>query len=231
MKPRLLPILAVFALAGVTGRPAVAQQEGAHPHRMDGTAGFHHSFKDAAAWAKAFDAPDRDGWQKPGEILNALHLAPASIVADLGAGTGYFSLKLSRLLPDGKVFAADIEPDMLHYIHERARREHLSNIVPVLAGQDAANLPAPADLILVVDTYHHIDNRVRYFAKLKTSLSPEGRLAIVDFKADAPEGPPKPMRIAPEKVVKELAAAGYVLAETHDFLPRQYFLVFKKGSS
>ena len=80
----------------------------------------------------------------------------------------------------------------------------------------------------MVDTYHHIGNRVQYFTKLKSSLGPNGRLAIVDFKADSPNGPPPQHRIAPEKVAEELDAAGYSLLETHKFLPRQYFLVFRK---
>ncbi len=125
---------------------------------------------------------------------------------------------------------ADVEPDMVRYLGERAQREQLVNLVPVQASADAANLPEPVDLILVVDTYHHIGHRVPYFAKLKSSLRPGGRLAIVDFKADSPIGPPAEHRISPEKVTEELAAAGYKPVESQDFLPRQYFLVFEAGS-
>jgi SAM-dependent methyltransferase len=89
----------------------------------------------------------------------------------------------------------------------------------------------PVDLVLVVDTYHHIENRTSYFAKLKDSLVPNGRVAIVDFEVDAPEGPPPSDRIPPERTIAELDAAGYSLVATHTFLPRQYFLVFQlKGS-
>ena len=102
--------------------------------------------------------------------------------------------------------------------------------MPVQASADAANLPEPVDLILVVDTYHHIGHRIDYFAKLKSSLRPGGRLAIIDFKADSPIGPPVEHRDPPEKVTEELAAAGFTPVESHDFLPRQYFLVFKAGS-
>ena len=148
-------------------------------------------------------------------------------MADVGAGTGYFSVRIAKRIPEGKVFAADVEPDMVRYLGERAQREHVANLVPVQASADAANLPEPVDLILVVDTYHHIGNRIPYFAKLKSSLRPGGRLAIIDFKADSPIGPPVEHRIPPEKVTEELAAAGYALAESQDFLPRQYFLVFR----
>jgi SAM-dependent methyltransferase len=100
-----------------------------------------------------------------------------------------------------------------------------------LSRPDAANLPEPVDLILVVDTYHHIDDRTRYFAGLQSSMRPEGRLLIIDFKADSPNGPPARHRIAPEQVTHELAAAGYALTEILEFLPRQYGLIFKKRDS
>jgi SAM-dependent methyltransferase len=120
---------------------------------------------------------------------------------------------------------------MLRYLRERAHREHLSVLVPVLASAETPNLPEPVDLILVVDTYHHIDNRVAYFAKARESLRPNGRLAIVDFKPESPIGPPAEHRIPPDKVTAELDAAGYSLVATHPFLPRQYFLVFQAKAS
>jgi len=127
--------------------------------------------------------------------------------------------------------AADIEPDMVRYLGERARREHLTNLMPVQASADAANLPEPVDVALVVDTYHHIDHRTQYFAALKSSLRPGGRLVIVDFKADSPSGPPVQHRLSPERVTQELKAAGYTLVDTIQFLPRQYCLIFGNGNS
>jgi SAM-dependent methyltransferase len=190
---------------------------------------FHRSFDDADKWAKEFDNPERDAWQKPEEILEALNLQRTSVVADIGAGTGYFSVRLAKRIPEGKIFAADIEPDMVRYLGERALREHLTNLVPVQASADAANLPDPIDVFLVVDTYHHIGDRIQYFAKLKSSLRTGGRLVIIDFKADSPNGPPAQHRISPQKVTEELKAAGYLLMETLKFLPRQYCLVFAKA--
>ncbi len=137
-------------------------------------------------------------------------------------------MQIAKRIPEGKIFAVDIEPDMVRYLGERAQREHLNNLVPVQASPDAANLPEPADVVLVVDTYHHIANRTQYFAKLKSSLRSAGRLAIIDFKAESPTGPPAQYRISPERVTEELNAAGYSLMETHQFLPRQYYLVFQK---
>jgi SAM-dependent methyltransferase len=197
-------------------------------HHMNG---YQHSFYDAEKWAKEFDDPARNSWQKPDEVLNALHLQRTDRVADLGAGTGYFSARIAKLVPEGKLFSVDIEPDMLRHLRERARHENLSVLVPILASAESANLPEPVDLVLVVDTYHHIDNRIAYFSKLKASLRPNGRLAIVDFKADSPEGPPLEHRISPEKLTAELDAAGFTLVATHPFLPRQYFLVFQAKAS
>jgi cyclopropane fatty-acyl-phospholipid synthase-like methyltransferase len=117
---------------------------------------------------------------------------------------------------------------MVRYLGERAQREHLTNLIPVQASPDAANIPEPVDVVLIVDTYHHIGNRPQYFTKLKSSLRPTARLAIVDFKADSPSGPPAQYRISPERVAEELNAAGYSLMQTLRFLPRQYYLVFQK---
>jgi SAM-dependent methyltransferase len=238
-----LPIIGAFALAlacSASGAasaqtaaepPALHQPMGGHAGHAGSGEGFHHRFDDAEKWAKEFDNPERDAWQKPEDVLEALHLQPTSLVADIGAGTGYFSVRIARRVPEGKVFAADVEPDMVRYLGTRAEREHLANLTPVQARGDAPNLPAPVDLILVVDTYHHIDDRSRYFATLQSSLRPGGRLVIIDFKADSPNGPPPQHRIPPERVTQELAAAGYALTGKLEFLPRQYGLIFKKRDS
>jgi SAM-dependent methyltransferase len=214
---------------------AGAQEEHRHTggHDMGGGSdrGYHRSFDNAETWAKEFDDPARDAWQKPEQVLDALGLERTARVADLGAGTGYFSMRIAKRVPEGKVFAIDIEPDMVRYLRERARRENLGVLLAVLANAESPNLPEPVDLVLVVDTYHHIDHRIAYFAKLRASLRPNGRLAIVDFRADSPNGPPLEHRISPEKATAELDAAGYSLVATHPFLPRQYFLVFQGKAS
>ena len=186
-----------------------------------------HSFEDADRWAGVFDDPKRDEWQKPHEVIQALALPPDAVVADIGAGTGYFSVRLARMLPKGRVLAADVEPQMVHHLAARAKRDELANLRAVQSEFDDARLPEKADLALFVDVYHHIDDRERYFRRLKDSLKAGGRIAVVDFRMDSEVGPPPRARIAPERVKRELAAAGYSLAAEHDFLPNQYFLVFR----
>jgi SAM-dependent methyltransferase len=201
--------------------------EHAHPEHH----GVHHGpaqhrFEDAEAWAKRFDDPARDAWQRPDEVVAALALAPDATVADVGSGTGYFTVRLARAVPRGRVYGVDIEPDMARYLGERARREGLGNVVPVLAEAGALTLPAPVDLVLLVDTYHHIEDRVPYFQGLRSHLAPGGRLAIIDFRRGAPLGPPEAHRIPPEQVRQELEAAGWRFTGEHGFLPHQYFLLF-----
>lgn len=191
-----------------------------HPDHMD-----HHF--DANASAKTFDDPARDAWQMPDRVIAALNLKPGQIVADIGSGTGYFSVRLAKSPAAPKVYGADIEPSMVTYLRERAGKEGLHNVISVQASADSANLPEPVDLVLIVDTYHHIGDREAYFRKLAKSLKPGGRVAIIDFKPDSPEGPPKEFRFSPEKFKSEMAKAGYKLAGQHDFLPRQNFLVFE----
>ena len=197
--------------------PAAAQT----PHRHD------HSFSGAEHWAKVFDDPQRDAWQKPHEVIQALKLKQESVVADIGAGTGYFAVRFAHRVPKGKVYAVDAEPDMVKYLTERAKRSGLGNLAAVQAQPGDPKLPGKVDLAILVDVYHHIDNREQYFRRLQDSLQAGGRLAIIDFRLDSPVGPPRAARIAAEKVKAELQGAGYALTEEHTFLPNQYFLMFK----
>ena len=186
----------------------------------------HHP-PSAGEYAKVLEDPSRDAWQKPHEVITALSPVPDSVVADIGSGTGYFAARLAHFVPKGRVYGVDTEPDMVKYLEERAKREGLSNLVSIAGRPDDASLRARVDLVLMVDVYHHIADRERYFTKLRGSLKPGARVAIIDFRADAPSGPPKSERIAPSRVKSELANAGYAFAKEHTFLPYQFFLVFE----
>lgn len=219
-----LRVLAVaLAALGCASAPASAQHQGgaSQPDHLE------HRFDNPSELAKRFDDPARDQWQMPDRVLQALHIAPGQAVADIGAGTGYFSMRLATLPARPRVFAVDVEPSMVEHLTHRAMHEGLANVVAVKAEADRTNLPEPVDVVLIVDTFHHLPSRAAYFTKLRAQLKPGGRVAIVDFRKDSPEGPPVQFRFTPEQITNELAQAGFVLAETHDFLPRQHFLIYR----
>lgn len=211
--------IARLVLSGAAALAGAAAAQTPHTH--------DHSFSGAEEWAKIFDDPKRDAWQKPHEVIQALALKPDAVVADIGAGTGYFATRLAHRVPKGRVYAVDTEPDMVRHLNERAQRNGLKNLSAVTGTPNDPRLPQKADLVLLVDVYHHIGERERYFSKLSGNLKPGGRVAIIDFRMDSPEGPPKAARIEPERVKAEMKRAGYELAQEHAFLPRQYFLVFQ----
>ena len=209
--------IATLCGAALAALPAVAQAP--HTHQ--------HSFGDAAKWSQIFDDPRRDAWQKPHEVIQALAPKPDAAIADIGAGTGYFTLRFAHQVPQGRVYAVDVEPAMVQHLAQRARDAGLHNVVAVHAGTDDPRLPQKVDLIVFVDVYHHVGNRDRYLRRLREVLQPGGRVAVIDFRLDAPVGPPRNARIAPAQVRAEFDQAGYRLARDHDFLPHQYFLIFE----
>jgi cyclopropane fatty-acyl-phospholipid synthase-like methyltransferase len=225
MRITTFTVLGLLAAVAAVAQTPPAMQGHQPPPGADHMA---HRFDDPAAYAKSFDDPARDAWQMPDRVIAALALKSGDRVADVGAGTGYFSTRLAKSAAKPHVFAVDIEPKMVGYLTQRATREGLANVRAVLASATSPNLPEPVDVLLVVDTFHHIGNRAAYFAGVRASLRPGGRVAIVDFRKDAPgEGPPAHFRFTPDQISAEMAAAGYVLDASHDFLPRQHFLVYR----
>jgi predicted methyltransferase len=190
-----------------------------------------HRFDDADKWSQVFDDPKRDAWQKPHEVIQALALKPDAVVADIGAGTGYFSVRFAHMVPQGRVYAVDTEPAMVQRVAKRAKELALGNLTSLRASPQDLGLPEKADLIVFVDVYHHVEQRDAYLRKLRNALKPGGRVAVVDFRMDSPVGPPRSARVAPAQVKLEMERAGYRLAQEHDFLPNQYFLVFTPGKS
>ena len=214
----------------------VAQAQQAHQGQTPATgssqkpdhgAHMEHRFDDPERYAKSFDDPARDEWQMPGRVIDALALAPGQAVADIGAGTGYFTVRLARSAARPTVYAVDIEKAMVDYVRQRAAKEGLKQVVAVQASASSANLPEPVDVVLVVDTYHHIPDRPVYFRELRKSMKPAARLAIIDFRKGAPSGPPEEFRFTPEEITAELKQAGFSLQAQHGFLPRQLFLIYR----
>ncbi|MGE0812399.1 MAG: class I SAM-dependent methyltransferase [Vicinamibacterales bacterium] len=228
-------VVATAAAAALSGLGLMAAQTHDQTHEQmhgqkPGTPMGHmeHKFDDPERYAKSFDDPARDAWQMPDKVIAALGLTPGQTVADIGAGTGYFSVRLARSAARPTVFAVDLEPKMVEHLTARAKAEGLANMRAVQASASSPNLPAPVDVVLVVDTYHHIPDRPAYFAALKARLAPGGRVAIVDFRKDAGgEGPPAEFRFTPDQIGGEMAQAGFVLDRQHEFLPRQLFLVYR----
>lgn len=170
----------------------------------------------------------RDAWQHPEEVIQALGLKPGDHIADLGSGSGYFTFRLAETVgPRGKVYAVDIDPSMNEYVARRARELKYPNIVVILAKPDDPLLPkSSVDLIFTSNTYHHLEDRTAYFMRLKESLRPNGRVAIIDFNGDWWIVRLIGHWTAKDVILRELQEAGYSLQQELTFLPKQLFLVF-----
>ncbi len=192
--------------------------------------GGHHRFDNAEQWAKRFENPERDAWQKPEEVLDVIGFEDNMFVADIGSATGYFPVRVAKRVPAGRVWGVDIEAEMVRYLNERAAKEGLDNLKSVQGTPTDPKLPEPVDIVMMVNTYHHIADRSAYFQTVAESLKPGGRVAIIDFKmGDIGMGPPDKMKIAPERIISEMLAACYVLEkDERELLEYQVVLVFRR---
>jgi ubiquinone/menaquinone biosynthesis C-methylase UbiE len=211
------------ALAGLflfLTQPALAQAPGEHVHRLHG---------DPAAYIKALEDPARDAYQKPHEVIEALAINPGEIVADIGSGSGYFTLRMARHVGEkGHVYGVDVNADMIRHLNERIRDAGVLNVSTILARPDDPLLPQPVDRFIIVDVWHHVDDQPKYLEMMKKHLRPGGQVVMIDFhKRDLPVGPPLAMKIAREDLIAQMTAHGFTLAREHTFLPYQYFLVFE----
>jgi arsenite methyltransferase len=184
----------------------------------------HHPPQSSDEYAKVLNDPERDAWQKPHEVVMALQLRPDEAVADIGAGTGYFSQRFARHA--GTVYAVDVDEKLLAIAAKGAPANHKT----VLALPDDPRLPSNSvDTIFFCDVIHHIGNRKDYYGKLNRALKPGGRIVVIDFeKKPTPVGPPAAMRLDAHEVESELEAAGFRKSKQNSFLPYQYFLVFER---
>jgi len=225
MKRRAAPLMPLILAASL---PAASQD----PVRRDDHQ-MHGLHRDPKAYIAMLEDPARDAYQKPHEVMAALALSEGETVADIGAGSGYFALRLAAHVGDkGTVFAVDVDPEMIRHLNRRIRDAGAWNVRTILAPPDDPLLAdASVDRFFVCDTWHHIEDQAAYLARMKTMLRPGGQVIMIDFhKRELPVGPPVSMKIAREDLVRQMETAGFRLAGEHAFLPYQYFLVFTKGA-
>jgi len=179
------------------------------------------------------EQPDRDEWQRPDKIMDVLGIGEASFVADLGAGSGWFTIKLAgRVGPNGMVYAEDIQRPMIQAIKIRVDRLGLKNVTTVLGKSTDPQIPVPVDAVLICDAYHEMEQPVALLRNMAAKLKPGGRIGIVDFTKDGGgPGPEMDDRVDPDAVIRDVQAAGLVLRSRETFLKYQYMLVFEKPRS
>ena len=206
---------------------ALAVAQNSAPHDMQE---MHRLHQDPKAYIAFLEDPARDAYQKPHEVLTAMDLKPGEVIADIGAGSGYFTFRLARHVEAaGRVYAVDVSPDMIVHLNRRIRDLQLKNVVTILAAPDDPLLAdGSIDRFFICDTWHHIGDHPRYLALLKKMLKPDGQVVMIDFKKEkTPVGPPMEMRIDRADLLREMGTNGFRLTAEHNFLPHQYFLVFK----
>lgn len=185
-------------------------------------------FTDIDYWVRVFEDPARDQWQKPAEVVKAMNLKPGDVVADIGAGTGYFTRRFAVAVgPEGRAVGLDIEKSMIEYMRQDARNLGLKNYEARVVKTDDPELKDRSiDVIFLCNTYHHIENRVVYFRNAAKALKPGGRVVIVDFYKDSDFGPPREHKLAKEVVLKEMKEAGFTLKRDLTILSQQYVLEY-----
>lgn len=209
----------VLASVSVHAQDAVKRDQ----HQM------HGLHRDPMSYIGALEDPKRDAYQKPHEVLTALNIKPGEVIADIGAGSGYFSLRLAHFVGNkGKVYAVDVSPDMIRHVNRRIRETKATNVVTILADNDDPLLAdRSVNRFFICDVWHHVENQPKYLSLMKKMLKPGGEIVMIDFhKKELPFGPPMQMKIAREDLIEQIETNGFRLSKEHTFLPHQYFLVF-----
>lgn len=185
--------------------------------------------QDPKAYIAMLENPQRDQEQRPDEVIAAMDIKQGESLADIGAGSGYFSFRFAQKVGSGgRVYAVDINPDMILYMNRHIRDMGIKNVVTVLSAPDDPFLQkAGVHRFFICNTWHHVQNRPQYLALLKQILRPGGQIIVIDYQKKAlPVGPPPEMKMAREEVIEEMQSNGFKLSREHTFLPYQYFLIF-----
>jgi arsenite methyltransferase len=216
----LVILLALLAVRS----SAPAQDAVKRDHRQ-----MHQLHRDSKAYIGMLEDPKRDAYQKPHEVLTALGIKQGEVIADIGAGSGYFTFRLAHHVGNnGKVYAIDVNPDMILHLNRRIRDLKAMNVSSILAEADDPLLPERSvNRFFFSDSWHHIENHEKYLSLMKKMLKAGGEVVMIDFhKKELPVGPPMQTKIAREDLIKQMESNGFWLAKEHTFLPYQYFLVF-----
>ena len=223
-RTKLMTLVLLFITLLILPVPAAAQDAVKRDERE-----MHRLHSDPKSYIAALEDPKRDAYQKPQEVMMALGLKTGEVIADIGAGSGYFTFRLAHHVGEkGKVYAVDVSPDMILHINRRIRELKVNNVLSILADPDDPLLPdRSVNRFFFSESWHHIENQTKYLSLIKRMLKPGGQVVMIDFhKRDLPVGPPIQMNIAREDLIKQMESNGLRLAKEHTFLPYQYFLVF-----
>ena len=203
-------------------------------HDPEGTGKFYQGREIAHvmgyAGASWLERPERVEEEQPDQVVEQMKLKPNDVVADVGAGTGYFSFRISRVVPQGKVFAVDIQREMLNVIEERKRKLKAENVVAVRSTEQDVKLPGNSvDVMLLVDVYHEFEYPYEMMQSIVKALKPGGRIIQIEYRGEDPEVQIKRThKMTVKQARKEMEFVGLRWKETKDFLPQQHFLVFEK---
>jgi ubiquinone/menaquinone biosynthesis C-methylase UbiE len=206
-------------------------------HNPDGIGKFYRGREiakvmghQAAGW---LERSSRETEEQPNAAIAALDLKPTDVVADIGAGTGYFSFRISQRVPEGKVFAVDVQPEMIEILNGLKQEKGIANVEPILGGVADPNLPPESvNLAIMVDAYHEFEYPKEMMQELFKALKPGGQVVLLEYRGENPLIPIKGLhKMTQQQAKKELGAIGFVWQETKHFLPQQHFMVFRKPAA
>lgn len=179
------------------------------------------------------ERPEREREELPSKVIENMELAPDAVVADIGAGSGYFTFRIAPEVPEGKVLAVDIQQEMLDFIEGRKKESGQENVDTVLGKVDDTQLPeAQVDAVLMVDAYHEFSHPWEMMVSIVKSLKTGGRVILIEYRGEDPTVPIKPLhKMTQRQAIKEMKEVGLEHVETRDFLPRQHFMIFRKSAA
>jgi ubiquinone/menaquinone biosynthesis C-methylase UbiE len=187
-------------------------------------------FADVQKYIAFLERADRAIWQKPDSVVSYMNLKGDETIADVGAGSGYFSFRFANALPKGKVVAIDIEPEMIMHIHHKVLASKIKNMEVVLATADDPKVPAKANIVFICDVLHHLTNRAQWLATLYSEITKGTKLILIEFReGDLPQGPPEKMKITSKEMLALMTGAGFTLIKKDStMLPYQNYFEFEK---